>query len=240
MQLSESITRFLLTIVTTGFLLVNTEQLHAEGALEKVRKNLDTVSESLDKARNKVDDARQNLDENIDEIDSLVDEAESIKEDATTLIEDLKNSETQKALAAEALARKINSNASQTTKESRTLARSVNGNLTQDSINAYTEALQFCLAQVGRNVRFSPQERSDIRQALVNAYSTLDAKSQRRLADARSTWNYYRTHWKTLPIQVKQSYAYDVIALAYGEEDAAQALGMNQGIDKKNAPGDYR
>ncbi len=109
------------------------------------------------------------------------------------------------------------------------LAHSMNGNLTQDSVDAYIEALQFCLAQLGQNKQFTPQERATIKQSLVQAYPGLDPEAQRELADARNIWNRYRNQWQMLPMQEKKAFAYDVLALAYGDAAAAQALGMNQG-----------
>ena len=208
-------------------------ELQADGALDKIRKNLDAVSEDLGKARGEVDDARQNLDRNVYEVDSLVNEAESIKREAETLIEELQDHETQKAIAAKTLKKSLGgssrNNAPLSVEESNILASTLNGDLTEDAVNAYTEALQFCLQQIGRGVEFSAQDRNEVQKALTQAYTTLDASTQRKLADARNIYNHHRSQWRMLSLQDKQAYAYDVLSLAYGEDAAAQALGINQG-----------
>ena len=58
------------------------------------------------------------------------------------------------------------------------------------------------------------------------------------LANARPLWTQYRSQWGTLPLQAKQEFAYYVLALAYGEQAAGQALGLNTG-DAGGSGGGY-
>ena len=43
------------------------------------------------------------------------------------------------------------------------------------------------------------------------------------------SWTRYHSEWATLPFESKQEFAYHVLAIAYGEQAAAQALGLNAG-----------
>jgi len=57
------------------------------------------------------------------------------------------------------------------------------------------------------------------------------------LANARPLWTQYRSQWGTLPLQAKQEFAYYVLALAYGEQAAGQALGLDTGAGQQGGGG---
>ena len=60
---------------------------------------------------------------------------------------------------------------------------------------------------------------------------------QADLANARPLWTQYRSQWGTLPLQAKQEFAYYVLALVYGEQVAAQALGLNTEAEQRGDGG---
>lgn len=108
------------------------------------------------------------------------------------------------------------------------------GQLTQKGFNAYMQALEFCLTQVGNPVQFDTNQRIQFRQQMIQAFPSLPAEAQQNLAQAEQLWNQYRQSWETLPVDSKKQFAYDVLSLAYGEQAAAQALDINQHAGKQS------
>jgi hypothetical protein len=113
--------------------------------------------------------------------------------------------------------------------QSQVLAQSPYGNLTTDGVNAYIEALAFCQEQLGQPTQFTEAQKQQITQVLATSFPSMPPESQQGLANARMTWTQYRNNWQMLTLDQKKAFAYDVLALAYGDQAAAQALGMNQG-----------
>lgn len=111
-------------------------------------------------------------------------------------------------------------------KSTQTLSQTPYANLTQESIDAYIEALAFCLVQVGKPTTFDAQQRNKITLSLVQGFPRLSAENQQKLANARQILNQYKAAWNQLGQQQKVAFAYDVLSLAYGEQAAAQALGI--------------
>ena len=109
------------------------------------------------------------------------------------------------------------------------LARGPGGVLTLDAALAYVEALQFSLQQAGHPVRFSNEDARLIVQRLAKFYPGLNPGAQQKLSGARNLWQQYARVWNTLPLEARREFAYDVIALAYGDQAAANALGIPAG-----------
>jgi hypothetical protein len=108
-----------------------------------------------------------------------------------------------------------------------TLGYGAGGVLTRDGAAAYIEALEFVLAQMGKPMSFNAQARQQIEQGLATLYPQLPAQAQASLAQARTIWTEYRTQWDGLDLDTRRAFAYDVLALAVGEQAAAKALGMS-------------
>ena len=125
------------------------------------------------------------------------------------------------------------------------VAQGAGGALTEDGVAAYIEALEFCLNEVGQPTRFDPQTRAQIGQALVRSFPNLAIEDQQGLAQARAIWTEYAQGWAQLPLDEKREFTYAILALAYGEQMAAQAVGYDQGgggggeayYPEVNAPG---
>ena len=98
--------------------------------------------------------------------------------------------------------------------------------LSQDAFEAYYEALQFCLEQVGAQVNYNAAEKQQIQNLMVTAFPNLPPETQHALATARQTWTQYQAAWPVLGMDEKKAFAFDVLGLAYGEAAAAQALGL--------------
>lgn len=109
------------------------------------------------------------------------------------------------------------------------LAQGAGGALTEDGVAAYIEALEFCLNQVGQPTQFDAQTRAQIAQAMVQSYPNLAIEDQQGLAQARAIWTEYAQGWGQLPVDEKREFAYAILALAYGEQMASQAVGYDQG-----------
>lgn len=109
------------------------------------------------------------------------------------------------------------------------IAQGASGSLTESGFDAYMEALEFCLEQVGNPTRFDPATRQQFRQNIINAYPGLAPEVQQNLANAEQIWTQYRQTWNSITLEQKKEFAFGVLALAYGEQAAAQALGIPQG-----------
>jgi hypothetical protein len=108
-----------------------------------------------------------------------------------------------------------------------TLSQGAGGVLTRDAASAYIEALEFVLAQIGQPTTFPADSRLQIEQRLADAFPSLPEAVQTSLAEARDILNRYRAQWDTLDLDAKREFAYYVLALAYGEQAAAQAVGVS-------------
>lgn len=109
------------------------------------------------------------------------------------------------------------------------LAQGMGGPLTRDAAEAYVEALEFTLAEIGQPTTFDAEARGQIQEALATGFAGLPVEVQVDLANARPLWAEYHAAWPTLPLQARQEFAYYILAIAYGEQAAAQALGLSAG-----------
>ena len=117
------------------------------------------------------------------------------------------------------------------------IAKGYAGSLTLDAFDAYYEALVFCLGEIGQPADFNDGQKQQMQQMMVNGFPTLPAETQHALSIARTTWTQYRTAWPALSLDQKKAFAYDVLSIAYGEAEAAQALGLNTGSPSEGSGG---
>ncbi|MBL7050070.1 MAG: hypothetical protein ISR96_11190 [Nitrospira sp.] len=103
------------------------------------------------------------------------------------------------------------------------------GTLTADAANAYVDAVQFCLQQLGNHTVILPPQRQQIISNLALAYPAFPIDVQQNLAGSRMILNQHLASWAVLPLQQKQQFGYNVLSLMIGEAQAAQAVGLNSG-----------
>jgi hypothetical protein len=124
--------------------------------------------------------------------------------------------------------------------ESDVLAQEAGGAFTRDAADAYIEALQFTLTEIGQPATFDAGQREQIHGALAAGFADLPAEVQVDLANVRLLWTQYRSTWGTLAPQARQEFAYYILALAYGEQVAAEALGLSAGQAGESGGGGYK
>ena len=95
--------------------------------------------------------------------------------------------------------------------------------LTIDAAIAYTEALEFSLAHVGATP-LTREQKIDGLYALAEVFPTLSVEEQAALANARQTWNAYRSSWNRLGAADRQEFLYEVLAFVHGDDVAQQAV----------------
>jgi hypothetical protein len=120
------------------------------------------------------------------------------------------------------------------------LAQGPAGAFTRDAADAYIEALEFTLGEVGQPTTFDAGQREQIQEALAAGFPDLPADVQVDLVNVRPVWTRLRAAWSTLAPQAKQEFAYYILALAYGEQAAASALGLQVGAAGESGGGDYQ
>jgi hypothetical protein len=120
------------------------------------------------------------------------------------------------------------------------LAQGTGGAFTRDAADAYIEALEFTLGEIGQPTTFDADQQGQIQSALAAGFPNLPDEVQVDLVNVRPLWTRLRAGWSTLPLQAKQEFAYYILALAYGEQAAANALGLNAGDPEKSGAGDYK
>ena len=109
------------------------------------------------------------------------------------------------------------------------IAQGQGGNLTEAGFNAYMDALAFCLQQIGDSTQIDQTMRAQFRQNMINAFPGLPAETQQGLSNSEQIWNQYRTAWNGITLDQQKEFAFGVLSLAYGQQAAAQALGLAQG-----------
>lgn len=109
------------------------------------------------------------------------------------------------------------------------LAEGAGGDLTRGGADAFVDALQFTLEQLGRPADFDDPSRAQIRDALADHFGGFPPAVQADLANARAIVDHYLQAWPMLGGEERRDFAYTVLAIAFGEQAAADALGMGQG-----------
>ncbi len=87
-----------------------------------------------------------------------------------------------------------------------------------DDALAFTEALEFVLAQVGYSYRFNDAERQELVHALAQNFPAADEADQVVLAHAREIWTRVQANWATADEADRREFALGVLILAFGEE----------------------
>lgn len=118
------------------------------------------------------------------------------------------------------------------------IAQGLGGVLTQDNANAYFEAVDFCLIQIGE-MPLQADQKQVFYQNLVTQYPMLDIETQATLANARQLLTQYQSQWQFLDLRSKQEFGVAVLGLIYGEQAAAQAVGLPMGGSLGGAGGSY-
>ncbi len=109
------------------------------------------------------------------------------------------------------------------------IAQGMGGFLTLGSAEAYVDALTFVHAEAGSPVSFDAGTRQLLIVGLAQAYPTLSVQIQAELAVMPQILEAYLASWPMLDLSQKQSFAFTVLSLAYGDDAAAQAVGYPQG-----------
>jgi len=115
------------------------------------------------------------------------------------------------------------------------LAQGQGGQLSESAANAYVDALSFILAQLGRQQNFTSQQRQTIINNLATHYTSFPVDTQQDLAAAQQIFAEYQRSWNYLSIEEQKEFAYAVLTVAYGEQAAAQALGLNDSSGGNNS-----
>jgi hypothetical protein len=119
------------------------------------------------------------------------------------------------------------------------LAEGSGGDLTREGADAFVDALQFTLEQLGRPADFDDPSRAKIRDALASHFGGFPPDVQGNLANARAIVDHYLQAWPRLGGEERHEFAYAVLAIAFGEQAAADALGGSQGGASGGAGGAY-
>lgn len=109
------------------------------------------------------------------------------------------------------------------------LAEGVGGRLTEENAHAYVDALEFIHSEMGQPKVFSHNDRQAIISNLASSFSSFPSDLQRDLSNARSLLTQYQSSWHSIGSEEQRAFAYSVLAIAYGEQSASQALGYGQG-----------
>ncbi|HEX2525032.1 MAG TPA: hypothetical protein VHL31_01860 [Geminicoccus sp.] len=99
--------------------------------------------------------------------------------------------------------------------------------LTRADADAYVDALVFCLAYAGQDAAKLAADRPVVRDHLAGTFTSLPEAAQVDLADMTGIWDRARSQWANLAPMEKNAFAYGVLALAFGEEDAGRILRWN-------------
>ena len=100
------------------------------------------------------------------------------------------------------------------------VARGGHADLREDDVNAFVEALEFCLRQVGYTAEITTQERQQVFDAVVEAFPRADRETQLVLAQARARWTAAQQAWPTASEDDRRAFVAAVFTLAYGEQPA--------------------
>lgn len=98
--------------------------------------------------------------------------------------------------------------------------------LSEDSLNAYLESLRFCLVQIGEVSVYTPELELQLRRNIRQNFRYFPQDVQANLINARQIWQQYQNQWAFLDLAQKKEFGFAVLGLAFGEQAAADALGM--------------
>jgi len=101
--------------------------------------------------------------------------------------------------------------------------------LTQDDAEAFIEALEFALAQVGYAYGLTPAERAQALQAVAQTFPALTQPDQVVLSQARSVWERVKANWAYATLAEQREFVVGVLVLAFGEQTVRQWAGTGGG-----------
>lgn len=120
-----------------------------------------------------------------------------------------------------------------------TVLASANGyTLTRDNAEAFVDAFQFVLGEIGRPKTFSASEREQLIQGLAESYARQGLDAQAGVARARETWTSTRANWDAASTAEHQAFVDGVLVIAVGEQGAAQLTGRGGGSTGSSGGGD--
>jgi hypothetical protein len=99
--------------------------------------------------------------------------------------------------------------------------------LTRADADAYVDALVFSLAQAGQDPARLAADRAVVRDHLAESFPGLPEAAQIDLADMTGIWDRARGGWDALGATERNAFAYGVLALAFGEDEASKILRWN-------------
>lgn len=103
---------------------------------------------------------------------------------------------------------------------------SANGlSFTRDDAEAFLDAFQFSLEQVGRPKTFTAAEREELIKGLAQNFAKQPAAAQQELVKARATWTATKAAWATTAQAEQRAFVKGVLGIAVGEPAAAQLTG---------------
>ena len=97
--------------------------------------------------------------------------------------------------------------------------------LTQDNLDAYLDALDFSLAQVGQTAKLTAAQRTQIAAGLGAGFAKLKPVEQQALVTARAAWTATQARWATMSPAEQKAFVSDVLTIGVGEAKAKELLG---------------
>jgi hypothetical protein len=108
--------------------------------------------------------------------------------------------------------------------------------LTQRNAEAFLDALEFVLTEIGYASRFTPAERQRALASLAAAFPGVDQPDQVVLADAAAIWRRVQANWPRATLDERREFALGVLVLAFGEETVRAWAGPS-GASRPPGPG---
>jgi hypothetical protein len=113
--------------------------------------------------------------------------------------------------------------------------------LTRADADAYVDALVFCQAEAGQDPARLAADRAVVRDHLAQSFPGLPEAAQIDLADMTGIWDRARGGWGALGPMERNAFAYGVLALAFGEDEATKILRWNpQGAMVRGQPSPHQ
>lgn len=110
-----------------------------------------------------------------------------------------------------------------------TLATGAYATLTRDDAEAFIEALEFVLAQIGYPYTFPDAERAEVLRTLAANFPYAAQTDQLVLADARAIWERVLSNWEAASDDDRREFALGVLVLAFGEQTVASWVDDSSG-----------
>lgn len=113
--------------------------------------------------------------------------------------------------------------------------------LSNDNAYAFVDALEFVYGELGKAEEFRSANKNELAQAMGEAYQGATFLEQIYLVSMKSIWIDVRNNWSRMSYEAKNNFAYQILMLAHGEEEASYALGgYYPGQSSENAQGNQQ